>query len=110
MSGNMNDLLRQATRMQKDMKRVGDELRERFVEAEAGGGLVEVVFNGQQELMKIALNPKVFGDKVDSDDLEAIEDLIVVAISQGLEKSRALMKEEMDKATGGLSGALPGMF
>ena len=110
MSGNMNDLLRQATRMQKDMKRVGDELRERFVEAEAGGGLVEVVFNGQQELMKIALNPQVVGDKVASDDLEAIEDLIVVAISQGLEKSRALMKEEMDKATGGLSGALPGMF
>jgi len=111
MSGNMNDVLRQATRMRKDMERVSEELKDVYVEASAGGDLVEVVVNGQQELAKLSLDPKLFAPGSDGQpDVEMIEDLIIAAISQGMEKSKALMKTEMDKATGGLSGSLPGLF
>ena len=111
MSGNMNDMLRQAGRMRKDMEKVGEELKERYVEAEAGGNLVEVVFNGQQELVKISLDPKLVEPDTDGKvDLEMLEDLIIAAVSKGIEESKALMKAEMDKATGGLSSSLPGLF
>lgn len=111
MSGNMNDLLRQAGRMRKDMEKVSEELRDRYVEADAGGSLVKVVFNGQQELVKITVDPKTVEPDGDGKvDLEMLEDLIVAAVSKGLEESKALMKTEMDKATGGLSSSLPGFF
>ena len=111
MSGNMNDLLKQAGRMRKDMEKVADELRQRYVEADAGGNLVKVVFNGQQEMVKISLDEKlVKPDGGGNVDLAMLEDLIVAAVSKGLEESKALMKAEMDKATGGLSSSLPGLF
>ncbi len=111
MSGNMNDLLKQAGRMRKDMEKVSEELRDRYVEADAGGNLVKVIFNGQQELVKISLDAKLVEPDGDGNvDLEVVEDLIVAAVSKGLVESKALMKTEMDKATGGLSGSLPGLF
>ena len=111
MSGNMQDLLKQAGRMRKDMEKVGDDLKDRYVEAESGGGMVEVVFNGQQELVKLSIDPKlVAADKDGKIDLEMLEDLIVAAVCQGTERSKEMMREEMDKATGGLSSSLPGLF
>ena len=111
MSGNMNDLLKQAGRMRKDMEKVSEDLRERYVEADAGGNLVKVVFNGQQEMVKISVDPKLVAADGDGNvDIEMLEDLIVAAVSKGLEESKALMKTEMDKATGGLSSSLPGLF
>ena len=104
----MNDLLKQAGRMRKDMEKVGDELRDRYVEADSGGGLVKVVLNGQQEPVKLSLSKSLFEDG--DVDIGMLEDLIVAAMSQGIEKSKKLMKAEMDKATGGLSGSLPGLF
>ena len=107
----MNDLVRQMGRMRKDMDTVSEELRERYVEAEAGGGLVEVVFNGQQEIVKVSLSPKLVEPDGDGKvDVELLEDMIVAAVSQGIEKSKELMREEMNKVTGGLGGALPGLF
>ena len=111
MGGNMNDLLKQAGRMRKDMERVAEELRDRYVEAEAGGDLVKVVFNGQQEIVKISLDEELVKPDDDGNvDLAMLEDLIVAAVAKGLEQSKALMKAEMDKATGGLSSSLPGLF
>ena len=108
---NMQDLLRNISRMRKDMEKAGDDLRERYVEAEAGGGLVELVFNGQQEPMKISIDPKLVTPGDDGKvDVELLEDLLLAAISQGVEKSKALMKEEMDQASGGMGGAIPGLF
>ncbi len=107
----MGDLLKQVTRMRKDMDRVSEELKERYLEADAGGGLVEVMFNGQQELVKISIDPKVV--KADSDgtvDVEVLEDLITAAVNQGIEKSKALMNEEMDNASGGMASGFPGLF
>ena len=108
---NMGDLLRQVTRMRKDMDRVQEGLKTRFVEAKAGGDLVEVTLNGQQDLIKVSISPKIFESGGEGKvDVELLEDLIVAAVSQGIEKSKALMKEEMERVTGGLGGLLPGMF
>jgi hypothetical protein len=110
-TNNMADLMRQLASVRKDMESTGSQLKERFVEAESGGGLVEVVFNGQQELMRLSLDPKLFEPGKDGAvDIELIEDLVSAAVGQGVEKSKALMREEMDAASGGLGGALPGLF
>ena len=109
----LGDLMKQAGRMRKDMERVQEDLKERYVDASVGGGLVEATFNGQQELVKIRIDPKTVAPGNDgSVDMGLLEDLVTAAVSQGLEKSRALMKEEMRKATGGLGleGMLPGLF
>lgn len=105
-TNNMADLMRQLASVRKNMESTGSQLKERFVEAEAGGGLVEVVFNGQQELMRLSLDPKLFEPGDDGAiDIELIEDLVSAAVGQGVEKSK-----EMDAASGGLGGALPGLF
>jgi len=110
-TNNMADLMRQLASVRKDMESTGSQLKERFVEAESGGGLVEVVFNRQQELMRLSLDPKLFEPGKDGAvDIELIEDLVSAAVGQGVEKSKALMREEMDAASGGLGGALPGLF
>lgn len=107
----MGDLLKQVTRMRKDMDKVRDELKERYVEASVAGGLIEVTFNGQQELVKLSIDPKAVElDEDGQPDLEMLEDLIVAAVNQGAEKSRDLMNSEMDDATGGLASGFPGMF
>jgi len=70
-----------------------------------------VIFNGQQDLVKLAIDPKVVQPGSDGKvDIELLEDLIVAAVSQGIEQSKALMREEMNKVTGGLGGAMPGLF
>lgn len=107
----MGDLLKQVTRMRKDMDRVNEELKERYLEASAGGGLVEVTMNGQQELIKISIDPQAVEPDSDGNvDVEMLEDLITAAINQGIEKSKALMSEEMDNASGGMASGFPGLF
>jgi DNA-binding YbaB/EbfC family protein len=99
--------------MQKNMERAQEDLKNRYVDASAGGGLVEATFNGQQEIVKVRIDPKAVAAGEDGRvDVGLLEDLVTAAVSQGLEKSRALMKEEMRKATGGLGleNMLPGLF
>ena len=111
--GNLGDLLRNVTRMRKDLDKVQEALKGRFVEARSGGDLVQVTLNGRQELVKISIDPKLFASGKDgSPDVSLVEDLIVAAVSQGMEKSRALMRQEMEKVTGdvGLGAMLPGLF
>ncbi len=111
--GNLGDLLRNVTRMRKDLDKVQEGLKGRYVEARSGGDLVQVTLNGKQELVKISLDPKLFAASADGKpDVALVEDLIVAAVSQGMEKSRALMRTEMEKVTGdlGLGGMLPGLL
>lgn len=120
-TGNLGDMLRQVTRVRKDIDRVQEDLKNRYVQAGAGGGgsgddLVEVTLSGKQQLVKIALNERLFAPGSDGKvDIALIEDLIVAALAKGMEKSRALMKDEIEKATGDagignmLSGLLSGM-
>lgn len=102
--GNFGDLMKQAQRMQRDMGRIQEELKERYVEGSAGDGAVKVICSCVPELVKIEVSP----DAVDPDDLSLLEDLVVAAVNAGLKKADDLKQAEMAKVTGGMG--LPGMF
>ena len=100
MPGNMNNLMKQAQRMQKQMEETTKELEEKEVTAAAGGGAVEVTVTGKKEVKSVKLNPEV----VDPDDIEMLEDLIVAATNEALRKMEEISQAEMSKVTGGLGG------
>ncbi|MCC7510773.1 MAG: YbaB/EbfC family nucleoid-associated protein [Planctomycetes bacterium] len=102
--GNFSDLMKQAQRMQRDMGKIQEELKERYVEGSAGDGLIKVICSGATELVKIEISK----DAVDLDDLSLLEDLIIAAVNAGMKKAEELRQAEMAKVTGGMS--FPGMF
>ncbi|MFH0947336.1 MAG: YbaB/EbfC family nucleoid-associated protein [Planctomycetota bacterium] len=102
--GDFTGLLKQAQKMQKEMGRVQEELKDRVVEGSSGGGMVTVHVNGNMDVLAIKIDPEV----IDPKEAEMLEDLILAAVKQGVEKARELGKKELGKLTGGLS--LPGMF
>lgn len=102
--GNMQKMMKQVQKMQADMARLQEELAERTVEASSGGGMINVVVNGKQEVMAIKIKPEV----VDPDDVEMLEDLLVAAVKEAMRKSQEMVAEEMNKITGGIK--IPGMF
>ena len=94
------DLMNQARKMKDQMAKVQEGLKERVVEAEAGGGMVQVFVNGGTEVVGIKIKPEA----VDPDDLGMLEDLIMVAVNAGIEKANAMSEVEMNKITGGMGG------
>lgn len=108
---NPGDVVKQLTKMRKDMDRIYSDLKNRYLEASVGDDLVEVTFNGQQELVKLSIDPRALAKDEDGEvDIEMLEDLIVAAVNKGVEKSKALMNEEMNDVTGGMAGGFPGLF
>ena len=101
----MNKLMQQAQEMQKKMGALQEELAQKEVEAESGGGAVRVRFNGKQELLGLTIDSKV----VDPEDTDLLEDLLLAAFQEGQKKAAAMAQEEMSQVTGGLGG-LPGLF
>lgn len=102
---NMNNLMKQAQKMQKDMVKLQEELDEKTVESSAGGGAITVIANGKKEVLEINIKPEV----VDPDDVEMLQDLILAAVNEALRKAEEMVSSEMSKLTGGLGG-LPGLF
>jgi len=102
--GGMGDLVRQAQKMQQRLAEVQQDLKDRIVEGTAGGNMVRVLVNGQQDIVAVKIDPTV----VDPKDVAMLEDLILAAARQGLKKARDLANEEMGKVTGGIP--VPGMF
>src|SRR5690554_4223649 len=102
---NMNNLMKQAKKMQEQMMKVQQELEEKTVEASVGGGVVTVVANGKKEIIEITINPEV----VDPDDVEMLQDLIIAAVNEATRKADDMVQSEMGKLTGGL-GMPPGLF
>ena len=102
MPGNMNNLMKQAQRMQKQMEEQQKELEEKEFTA-AGGGAVEVTISGKKEVTKVKLQPEV----VDPDDIEMLEDLIVAATNEAIRQVEDYSQESMAKITGGLGGGFP---
>ncbi len=100
--GNMGNIMKQAEKMQKDMMKVQEEMKERLVEASSGGGAISVIVNGKKELKEIKIKPEV----VDSEDIEMLQDLILAAVNEGLRKADEMVNSEMKKITGGI----PGLF
>ena len=94
---------KQLQRLQKDfqekMSKMQDELANQTVEASAGGGVVNVVANGNQQIVSISIKPEA----IDPDDPQMLEDLVLAAVNAALEKSRELGEKSMGKLTGGLN-------
>lgn len=97
---NVGDLLKNVGKIRKDIEKIQSDLRHRVVEGEVQGGKIRVLMNGQQELMKVTIEPELVA--AGEAGRELLEDLLVAAISQALDKSKKLKNEEMQKATGGL--------
>ena len=106
MGGNMNQLMKQAQKMQKQMEETTKALEESTYEATAGGGVVKVVVSGKKEVVSVHLEEEV----VDPDDIEMLEDLIMAAVNEALEKVDAETTSAMSKFTGGMGGGMPGLF
>ncbi len=97
--GDMSGLMKQAQKMQADLKRLQDDLKDRVIEGKAGGEAVVAYANGAQEILQIKIDPKV----VDPDDVEDLEDLVVAAVRSALEAAKAMADEETGRITGGLN-------
>ena len=100
---NMNAMMKQAQKMQKDMARVQEELEQREFETSAGGGAVTVKVSGKKEIVDIQIKPEV----VDAEDVEMLQDLIMAAVNEAIRIADETVAREMSKLTGGLN--LPGM-
>lgn len=98
MPGNMNNLMKQAQRMQRQMEENQKELEEKEFTAKAGGGAVEVTVSGKKEVTKIKLSEEV----VDPEDIEMLEDLVMAAANEALRMAEEASAEAMNKMTGGL--------
>src|SRR5690554_5012519 len=105
MGGNMNNLMKQAKKMQDQMVKMQEELEEKTVEASVGGGVVTVVVSGKKEIVSIDIKPEA----VDPDDIEMLQDLIMAAVNEAVRKADEMVESEMSKITGGLGG-MPGLF
>ena len=103
MPGNMNNLMKQAQKMQKQMEENQKALEEKEFTAKAGGGAVEVTVTGKKQLTKITLAQEV----VDPDDVEMLEDLIMVAVNEAIKMAEEAGANMMNKMTGGLGGGFP---
>jgi DNA-binding YbaB/EbfC family protein len=103
MPGNMNNLMKQAQKMQKQMEEASKDLEEKEVSASAGGGAVEVTVSGKKEVIKVKLAEEV----VDPDDIEMLEDLIMAATNEALRQMEELSQQSMSQITGGLGGGFP---
>jgi hypothetical protein len=97
--GNMNNMIRQAQKMQQDMMKAQEELESKTYEAGAGGGVVSATVSGRKELVSVAIDPEA----VDPDDVEMLQDLIVAAVNEALRKANEDAASQMSKLTGGLN-------
>ncbi|MFQ5824097.1 MAG: YbaB/EbfC family nucleoid-associated protein [bacterium] len=102
----MGDILKQAQKIQEKIQKVQVELGNLKVEGSSGGGMVTAVVNGKQEILEIHIDKQV----VNPEDIEMLEDLVVAAVNQALEKAQEMANQEMGKAAGGLLGNLPSGF
>ena len=96
--------IRQFQAVQKRMDEVQSEIEAKEVETTAGGGAVKVKVSGKKELLSIDISREA----LDPDDVEMLQDLIVVAVNEGLRQIEEISKNEMEKLTGGLS--VPGLL
>ena len=103
MPGNMNNLMKQAQRMQRQMEEGQKELEVKEFTATAGGGAVEVKVNGKKEIVSVKLTEEV----VDPDDIEMLQDLMVAATNEALRQAEEAASALMGKMTGGLGGGFP---
>jgi len=96
-------MMKQAQNLQKKMMKTQADLAKKTVEASSGGGMVKVIANGGQKIESIVFEKEV----VDPEDVEMLQDLILAAVNDALNKSQEMVSAEMGKLTGGLN--IPGL-
>lgn len=99
---NMNKMMKQVQKMQREMARVQEEMEAKTVTGTAGGGAVTVTVNGKLELLLVEIEPEV----VDPDDVEMLQDLVMAATNEAIRESQDMMAQAMARFTGGLK--IPG--
>ena len=104
MGGNMQQLARQAQKLQQQMTKVQEDLDAREFEASAGGGVVTAKVNGKKELLSLTIKPEA----VDPEDVEMLQDTILAAVNEAMREAGETCEREMGKLTGGMS--IPGLF
>ena len=102
--GNMNQMLKQAQKMQADIETLQADLEQREYTAVSGGGMIEVTVDGKHTVKAIKIKPEA----VDPEDTEMLEDLITVAVNEAIGKAVKDSETEMGAVTGGFN--MPGMF
>jgi len=98
------DLIRQAQQMQARLAKIQEELESETVEASAGGGAIKVVVTGHQKIMSVTISP----DVVDPDDVEMLQDLVMAAVNEAMDKAKDLAATRLGAITGGMK--LPGLM
>lgn len=96
----------QVMQLQEEMLKTQESLKDETVTATSGGGAVAVVVNGHQEVLSLTIDPAA----VDPDDVEMLQDMVLAAVNEALERSRALAAERMNTLTGGLNLNIPGLL
>ena len=99
MPGNMNNLMKQAQRMQRQMEEKQHELEEKEYTASSGGGAVEATVTGKKILTKLTISP----DAVDPDDVEMLQDMIIAAVNEAINQAESERDELMRGISSGLN-------
>lgn len=100
----MGNMMKQAQKLQAQMVRLQEEMADKTVETTAGGGMIKVIANGRQQILSIQIEKEV----VNPDDVEMLQDLMLAAVNDALQKSQEMVSAEMGKLTGGLN--IPGLM
>lgn len=100
---NIGEIMKQAQAMQSKMAKIQEDLAALVLTGHAGGGMVQVVMNGKQEVMRVRIDPSV----VDAEEIEMLEDLVAAAINDAQRKVQEVTRDSMAQLTGGLK--IPGL-
>ena len=101
------NMMAQLQKLQDEMAKTQEKLHDETVEVTVGGGMIKAVMNGHQKLISISIAPEA----VDPDDVEMLQDMILAAVNEAVERSQGLASERMGALTGGLGGLkIPGLM
>lgn len=103
---NMNQVIRQAQKMQEDMAAFQEQFAEKEFKSTVGGGAIEITMNGARQVLGVKIQP----DVIDPEDPEMLQDLIASAVNEVLKNIETESNQGMEKITGGMNVSMPGLF